>query len=105
MALAGNKCDLIKREKKKELEAKKYAKEIGAIFQLTSAKQSIGIDFLFKKIINKFLDPDFDIESDELKFDEINKNGFKTPNKSLTKTFPIDETKLKKSSCILKKLC
>ena len=41
-----------------EQEAKGFAKEIGAIFQTTSAKLSNGVDELFKMIGKKFVNPD-----------------------------------------------
>jgi len=104
--LAGNKCDLINKEAVSELDAKQYAKEIGAIFQLTSAKENIGIDTLFKKIANKLLDPDFDIESNELKFDEINEKNFKRPNQASNRAIKIDKNEIKqKKPCIFKRLC
>ena len=42
-----------------EDEAKAFAKEIGAQFQLTSAFKNNGIDELFKMVGSKFLDPNF----------------------------------------------
>ena len=44
--VAGNKCDLFQEEKVSEEEGKNFAKSIGAIFHLTSCKESIGIDYL-----------------------------------------------------------
>ena len=55
IAIAGNKCDLFTQEEVPEAEAKKYAKEIGAVFRLTSCKESIGIDELFKECGEKYL--------------------------------------------------
>ena len=43
-------------EKVKSEEVKKFAKEIGAIFVLTSALTSVGIENLFMDIGKKFLD-------------------------------------------------
>ena len=43
-----------------ENEAKQLTKELNAIFQKTSAKSSNGIEDLFIKIGNKFLDPNSD---------------------------------------------
>ncbi len=57
LALAGNKNDLYEKEEVEESEGKKLAKEIGAIFQKTSAKESFGIDDLFIKIGLKFISP------------------------------------------------
>ena len=38
---------------------REFAKEIGAIFRYTSAKNSSGIDELFKAIGNKLIDPNY----------------------------------------------
>ena len=55
IAIAGNKCDLFTQEDVPESEVKKYAKEIGAVFRLTSCKESIGVDELFKECGEKYL--------------------------------------------------
>ena len=55
-AVVGNKCDLFQEEKVKEEEGKKFAKDIGAVFQLTSCKESIGIDDLFYECGKKYLE-------------------------------------------------
>lgn len=44
-------------EEVSETEGRAFAKDIGAIFKCTSAKNSIGIEELFKSIGNKFIDP------------------------------------------------
>ena len=49
------------------------AKENNAIYQKTSAKNGIGIDELFLIIGKKFLDPDFDDESNLTKEQLIEK--------------------------------
>ena len=54
--VAGNKCDLFQEEEVTEEEGKKFAKEIGGIFQLTSCKESIGIDDLFYECGKKYLE-------------------------------------------------
>ena len=59
IGIAGNKCDLFEDEKVPEDEAIKFAKEIGAIFRLTSANRNIGIEDLFKSIGCAILDPDY----------------------------------------------
>ena len=53
------KSDLFDREQVSEQEARTYANEIGAVFKLTSACTSAGIEELFKSIGCKFLDPNF----------------------------------------------
>ena len=55
-AAAGNKCDLFNEEEVDEEEAKKFAKSIGAIFKLTSCKESIGIDELFSECGKRYLE-------------------------------------------------
>ena len=42
-----------------EATARQYAEEIGAVFKLTSACTSTGIEELFKSIGCKFLDPNY----------------------------------------------
>ena len=57
--MAANKSDLFDKEQVAEAEARNYAKEIGAVFKLTSACTAAGIEELFKTIGCKFLDPDY----------------------------------------------
>lgn len=54
--IAGNKCDLFNEEEVKESEVKEFAKKIGAIFQLTSAQDNIGIKELFNDLGTKYLE-------------------------------------------------
>ena len=56
LAIAGNKCDLFQEEQVNEEEGRNFAKSIGAVFQLTSCKESIGIDELFKECGKKYLE-------------------------------------------------
>ena len=63
--LAGNKCDLFQKEQVTEEEGKKFAKEINALFQLTSCKESVGIDELFEQCGKKYLEMNKLIESKE----------------------------------------
>ena len=60
MAIAGNKDDMYENEDVDESEAKQLASELNAIFQKTSAKESNGIEDLFTKIGEKFLNPKSD---------------------------------------------
>ena len=57
LALAGNKNDMYEQEEVEENEGKDLAKQLGAIFQKTSAKESTGVEDLFKKIGKKFINP------------------------------------------------
>ena len=59
IALVGNKGDLFEKEQVNENEAKQYAKEIGASFNITSAFTGIGVDALFHNIGCKILNPDY----------------------------------------------
>jgi GTPase SAR1 family protein len=54
IAIAGNKSDLIEHEVVDEGEARDFAKELGAIFVSTSAKNSEGINNLFEEIAKKY---------------------------------------------------
>ena len=44
-----------------EEQGKQLAKELGAIFQKTSAKESTGVEDLFVKIGKKFINPNLKI--------------------------------------------
>ena len=44
-------------EEVEEKEAQQLANELGAIFQKTSAKEATGVEDLFLKIGNKFVNP------------------------------------------------
>ena len=68
--LAGNKCDLFNQEEVTEEEAKKFAKSIGAIFHLTSCKESIGIDDLFEECGKKYLEVNQMIDVNNIKSKE-----------------------------------
>ena len=55
MVLVGNKIDLCTNEEVGEYDGKDLAKEIGAIFLTISARKSIGIEELFLKIGEKYM--------------------------------------------------
>ena len=58
LAIVGNKEDLYDNEAVDEDEAKNLAKDLNAIFQKTTAKETNGsVDDLFMKIGQKFLNP------------------------------------------------
>ena len=59
IAVVGNKSDLFVKEQVNEDDAKKWAKEIGAIFGLVSAKTGDCINTLFENVVKKYLSPDF----------------------------------------------
>lgn len=64
VAVAANKADLYENEKVDEAKGREFAKEIGALFKLTSAKNQTGIEELFKDCGSKFLDPNFECSAD-----------------------------------------
>ena len=83
-AVAGNKCDLFQQEEVKEEEGKKFAKDIGAVFQLTSCKESIGIDDLFYECGKKYLETNNLLNKDnkESKGDTLKITSDKHKNKT-----------------------
>jgi len=73
--LAANKSDLYDDEKVSEENARKFAKEIGAIFKLTSACTSTGIEELFVGVGSKYLDPNYvDDENKKPKVKAVDEN-------------------------------
>ena len=54
LAMMANKSDLIEKEQVDEGEARAYAKEIKALFALTSAKNNLGVCDLFMEIAKKY---------------------------------------------------
>ena len=71
LGVAGNKCDLYEDEKVSEEEARDFADEIGAIFQLTSSLENRGITELFKKIGYKILSPEITKSKKDDQKDEV----------------------------------
>ena len=72
--LVGSKCDLFGSEEVEELEARNYAKEIGAFYQLASSVTGFGIKEIFNKIGCKLIDPNY-IEKDEISNDNENEKS------------------------------
>ena len=67
LAVVANKSDLYEQGQVEYDAGEKFAKEIGAIFVSTSAKNDIGIQELFKNISRKIFDTDFDFSPPEQK--------------------------------------
>ena len=59
IGVAGNKCDLFEEEAVPEEEARKFAEEIGGVFNLVSAKKGDNINLLFQSLVAKYLGPEF----------------------------------------------
>ena len=80
LCLAGNKCDLYENEVITEEEGKELAKEMGAIFKLTSSKEKVGINELFQDIGYKLLgsiDPNNDENQEQSSLFNTMMDGFK----------------------------
>ena len=90
IGLAGNKCDMFDKEAVTEEEAKNFANEIGAQFQLTSAFKNMGIEDLFRMVGCKFLDPNFQ--------DKINEEP-KEQTKNITLNSNTQKKKKDKKRC------
>ena len=56
IGIAANKCDLFQEEEVSKEEGEQYAKSIGAVFQLTSCAENIGIDDLFQECGDKYFE-------------------------------------------------
>ena len=83
-ALCANKDDLYANQTVKNEDGKKFADEIKAIFQSTSAKSDTGINILFENLGKKIIDPNYDYQAakkENIKLKEKNKDNEKNPNK------------------------
>jgi len=102
ICLAGNKCDLFEREAVTEEEGKELAKEMGALFQLTSPKEKIGIDELFQTIGYKILPNLFPNiignKGESLLYHTMmgDEDGFEIIDKKNLKNIKLDEFAVKK---------
>ena len=86
IGIAGNKCDLFTKEQVSEEEGENFAKEIGAIFRLTSSKEHMGIDELFEECGKKYLQNNKLIDITNNKEDKIDlKKGHKNNKKKKSK--------------------
>ena len=66
IAIVGNKVDLYENEEVTENEGRAFAKEKKALFMQVSAKNDDNITALFKALISKYLDPNFQLLVDEM---------------------------------------
>ena len=95
MGIAGNKCDLYEQECVSEEEAREFAKEIGALFGLTSAKSNTGVEKLFLDLGHKYLDPSFQQKLEEEKEEKEENQG----QKITLETKEVKKEKKKKGFC------
>ena len=86
IAIAANKCDLYEQRQVSDEEGEQFAKNVGAFFASTSAKNDSGITNLFENIAKKILEPDFDFYDEEQKIkDEYKKKKKKDNPRNLIK--------------------
>jgi len=86
LGVAGNKCDMYDKEEVNENEAKQFAEKVGAFFGITSAKNNTGINELFMNAANKFVDPNYKINSEDSKDKGESREGtVKLDNRDLKK--------------------
>ena len=100
LCLAGNKCDLYENEVITEEEGKELAKEMGAIFKLTSSKEKVGINELFQDIGYKLLgsiDPNNDENQEQSSLFNTMMDGFEIVDKKYIKLdeFPVKKMEIK----------
>jgi small GTP-binding protein len=103
IAIAANKSDLAKREQVDEEQARLFARNIGAIFKITSAKNKSDIEDLFQEIGKCYYDPTF-VYSNEALEEDKNLSQIRKASKKLQKEGTNDETqktndKSKNSKC------
>ena len=90
IGVAGNKCDLFEEEAVPEEEARKFAEEIGGVFNLVSAKKGDNINLLFQSLVAKYLGPEFTEKLNEMKGER-------------TKSMKLDREEHKKQDEVVKK--
>ena len=91
LGLAGNKDDLYENEQVSSQDAKKFADEIGAIYQKTSALNNTNIQFIFECIGKKYIDSNFDYQA---KDNEKKSNFIKNNEKNIEKKTENSKLKL-----------
>ena len=65
LAVVGSKKDLYEEEAVTYTDGEKFAKEYNAIFMEVSAKEGTNINLLFDTCVNKYFDPNFQVEIEE----------------------------------------
>jgi len=96
MAFAANKADLYETEQVNEESGRDYAKEIGAIFKLTSAKNASGIEEVFKSVGLKFIDPEYSEDKTE---EQIEKEKIRRQTIKISPVANNDKEQTKKGCC------
>lgn len=96
LAIAANKSDLFDKEEVPEEMVREYAQQIGALFMLTSAKNTSGINELFIEIAKKYTGVDCTLASRE-EIDDANQFGNK--RKDSVRINEANNNKPKKKGC------
>ena len=110
-AVVANKSDLYETQQVKDDDGRAFAKQIGGIFQSTSAKSDNGINTLFDNIGRKYFDPNFDtneVENKEKDKYEQKKNEKAQEKNQVTvpkRGVKLDKDKSKKDSAGNKGKC
>ena len=97
LAIVANKSDLIESEQVDEAMAREFAKDNGALFALTSAKTTSGVESLFLDIAKKYTGTDSasTIESENKKEEE----EYRKIRKDSVKITKQSQVKAKKKKC------
>ena len=95
LALVANKIDLYQDEQVSNDEGKKYADEINAIFQNTSALSNSGIDKLFENLGKKFIDPSYDYKNPAIEENVSDDNKKRSSKKDEQKGGGKEKNKIK----------
>ena len=105
LGVVANKNDLYVNQQVSKEEGLEFADEIGAIFQMTSAKSGYGINNLFENIGEKYLDPNYDYQAaDKIAEENFKKRKEEEKNKKLNKNkrgvkINIQKIEKKKGGC------
>ena len=94
LAIAANKSDLIDKEQVDEELARQFAKDNGALFFCTSAKDSVGINELFIGIGKKYYKWDDNIAIDNSKNQNLNDIDINSETRSRKDTLKLSKEKI-----------
>ena len=97
LCIIANKSDLYEQEKVDEGEARQYAKEINAMFAVTSAKNNAGVNDLFLEIAKKYSGADSAFAVEEK--DEVEDEEVRKVRKESVKITKASQKKGKKEGC------
>ena len=103
LAVVANKNDLYNDQKISDEMGQKFADDIGAIFQSTSALSDSGIEVLFDNIGKKLIDPEYDYKDLEkkakIKYEKKLKGEKIEESEKTVKLGNINETTKKRGCC------